>query len=96
MQTAAGELLIEMVSFESFDKLEVTGILDLGGTPDVDLINDFMPHVGDSFDILDWTMLAGTFDDINLPTLDGDLEWDVSNLYTTGVLSRTACLFFPC
>src|SRR5262249_17295199 len=44
---------------------------------------------GDSFDILDWGSLAGTFSSIQLPALSGGLGWDSSQLYTTGVLSIT-------
>lgn len=45
----------------------------------------------DSWKIFDWTGLTGpvngTFTNYDLPTLSGNLQWDLSNLYTGGVLS---------
>jgi hypothetical protein len=61
-------------------------LLELGGTLQVDLINGFSPSAGQSFNILDWGNRAGTFSSLNLPALSG-LNWNTSELYTTGVLS---------
>ncbi len=69
-----------------YDVLAVTGALTLGGTLDVSLYGGFNPANGDSFDILDWDSIIGTFDTINLPSLSGELTWNSSNLYTTGTL----------
>jgi hypothetical protein len=66
--------------------LIVAGALSLGGVLDVTLINGFTPSAGQSFNILDWGSLAGTFSGLNLPTLAG-LSWNTSQLYTNGVLS---------
>ena len=68
------------------DRLAVTGELTLGGTLRAALIDGFAPAVGDEFDILDWTTLSGEFAAFELPALAG-LRWDVSQLYTTGVLA---------
>jgi fibronectin-binding autotransporter adhesin len=68
------------------DRLAVTGELTLGGTLRAALIDGFAPGVGDEFDILDWTTLSGEFAAFELPALAG-LRWDVSQLYTTGVLA---------
>jgi hypothetical protein len=46
-----------------------------------------MPSAGQTFDILDWGSLIGTFSAIQLPTLAGGLAWNTSQLYTTGILS---------
>ena len=74
-----------------YDQVHVTGALALGGMLKVDFIDLgaglFAPHSGDSFDILDWGALSGTFTAIQLPTLAGGLVWNTSQLYTTGVLS---------
>ncbi len=74
-----------------YDQLRVTGALTLNGTLDVQLVNLgaglFSPHAGQSFDILDWGSLSGTFSTLQLPTLGSGLAWDTSGLYTTGVLS---------
>ena len=61
----------------------------VGGTLAVSLINGFKPAIGNTFDLLDWGLLNGTFLSITLPTLSG-AQWDTSQLYTTGVLSVVA------
>jgi hypothetical protein len=61
--------------------------LTLGGTLNVSLINGFSPTLGNSFDILDWGALTGTFATLQLPALAGGLQWNTSQLYTIGVLS---------
>lgn len=71
------------------DKLSIAGDLALDGELEVSLINGFNPSAGQSFNILDWGSLAGTFSSISLPTLAG-LSWNTSQLYTTGVLSVAA------
>jgi len=70
-----------------FDVLDVSGIMDLGGTLEVLLYGGFNPDAGDTFDILNWGSLTGMFDFLVMPTLLGDLFWDTSALYTTGELS---------
>jgi T5SS/PEP-CTERM-associated repeat protein len=70
----------------SYDEIQATGALALGGTLHVSLINGFVPVAGQSFDILDWGTLMGTFSSISLPTLSG-LTWNTSQLYTNGVIS---------
>ena len=74
-----------------YDQVHVAGALALGGTLKVDLINlgngVFAPSAGSAFDLLDWGSLSGTFSTIQLPTLSGGLQWNTSQLYTTGVIS---------
>ena len=55
----------------------------------VTLIDGFVPANGDTFDLLDWGSLDGTFDTVNLPSLAPGLAWDDSALYTTGELHVT-------
>jgi T5SS/PEP-CTERM-associated repeat protein len=89
-QIAAGKLQIELAGTmlgTNYDQLLVSGGITLDGTLDVSLINAFAPHEGDSFDILDFTSLTGIFSTVNLPALTGSLQWDTSQLYTSGVLS---------
>jgi hypothetical protein len=69
-----------------YDQIQASGTLALNGALDVSLINGFTPSAGQSFDILDWGSLTGTFSSINLPSLAG-LNWNTNQLYTTGVLS---------
>jgi hypothetical protein len=74
-------------SGSQYDQVDVTGLLTADGTLNVTLINAFNPANGDSFDILDFGSLAGTFSTTSLPTLDPGLAWDTSALYSTGTLS---------
>jgi probable HAF family extracellular repeat protein len=69
-----------------YDQIHVTGELSLGGTLEVVLINGFIPHSGEAFDLFDWGSRSGTFDVINLPTLSG-FTWNTSQLYTSGEFS---------
>ena len=70
--------------------MHVSGALTLlGGTLDVSFL-DFAAGAGDSFDILDFASLSGTFSALHLPALGGGLYWDSSNLYATGALSVQA------
>jgi len=89
-QDASGTLLMELgglVPQTDYDVLAVSGLLTLGGTLETVLYEGFNPQVNDTFDILNWGSISGTFDTVNLPTLSGDLFWDTSELYTTGALT---------
>jgi hypothetical protein len=70
-----------------YDQIHVAGQLALGGGLSVSLISGFTPAAGDSFDLLDWGSIAGTFSSLSLPTLGSGLEWDTSQLYSAGVVS---------
>jgi hypothetical protein len=88
---SSAELRIELgglLAGTEHDRLNVSGTASLDGTLQIQLINGFDPNVGDSFDILNWGSLSGTFDTLNLPALS-DLQWDTSRLYTAGILSVT-------
>lgn len=91
----AGTLQIELggASPGSFDRLVHSGAVTLGGSLDVSLIGDFMPTVGQSFNILDWGSLTGTFNTVQLPTLTAGLAWDTSQLYTDGTLAVSSTTF---
>jgi hypothetical protein len=56
------------------------------GTLEVTLESGYSPSWSDSFNLLDWFTISGSFDDVELPELDAPLEWDTSQLYVTGVL----------
>lgn len=63
------------------------GNLALGGVLDV-VFDSYTPVGGESFDLFDWTgTLSGTFSSVDLPTLPGQLTWDSTQLYNTGVIS---------
>jgi hypothetical protein len=86
----SGSILLEIAgSTESlYDQLLVDGTLTAGGTLDVALLG-YNPIEGDSFDLLDFGSLTGSFD-VLLPVLDAGLVWDVSSFGTDGVLNVIA------
>lgn len=72
-----------------YDQILSSGTLALDGVLQLALINGFTPAAGQSFNLFDWSSASGTFDALNLPPLTGGLSWNMSQLYTTGVLSVT-------
>ena len=95
---AASKLKIELGGVSAgteFDQVHVTGQLALDGALSVSTINGFKPQAGQSFDILDWGTLIGTFGSLVLPTLEPGLAWNTSQLYTTGVLSVATAAGIP-
>jgi hypothetical protein len=89
VQGSNGELMIEVASAASFDRLVATDQLQVDGTLKVVLIGS-SPAAGNTFDILDWGSLGGTFADVDLPSLAPGLSWNTTQLYATGVLSVVA------
>lgn len=69
------------------DALSITNAATLAGTLDINHGPAYFPEAGDTFDILDAGSITGTFDDIHLPSLFPVLRWDLTDLYTTGVIS---------
>jgi hypothetical protein len=71
------------------DKLVVSGALNLlaGSSLTLSLVSGYAPALGDSFDILDWGSISGAFGTVNKPALPSGLQWDESQLYTTGTIS---------
>ena len=91
IQGAAATLQIELggtVRGDEYDAMIVSGDVTLDGSLDVLAIGGYAPQAGDLFDILDFepANLSGLFDNVSLPALASDLEWDQTNLYTTGEL----------
>jgi hypothetical protein len=88
--TASSALNIELggaTPGTQYDQVHLAGQLSLSGTLSVSLINGFTPARLNKFDILDWGTRSGAFSSVQLPTLGGALGWNVSNLYSTGLLS---------
>jgi len=72
----------------SCDKLVLnatTGILTCSGTLNVSLSSGTFV-VGDSYQLFSAPTINGTFTTINLPSPGNSLEWDLSELYTTGTI----------
>jgi len=66
-------------------------LFDVNSFLKVRLINGFAPVVGDSFALFSYALApSGNFGDFNLPGLGAGLNWDISQIYTSGVLRVTA------
>ncbi len=70
-----------------YDHLDITGQLAVDGTLELLLIDGFTPGMGDTFDLLDFASVTGTFDQIDLPTLGNGFFFNTSSLLTTGTIS---------
>jgi T5SS/PEP-CTERM-associated repeat protein len=86
-QFSTGTLEIEIASNSSYDQLNLSSTANFNGLLKVVLLDNFAPQFGDAFDILDFAFRFGTFATLDLPQLAGNLAWDTSQLYSTGVLS---------
>jgi hypothetical protein len=76
IQTANGELLIELASATSFDQLLIGNDVTLNGTLTVNLLDGFIPSSGQAFTILTAHNVNGTFGTEVLPTIP-NLAFDV-------------------
>jgi hypothetical protein len=67
-QNAAGALAIDIggtTAGTQFDQLTITGAASLNGTLNLDLINGFVPTMTETFDIINFASLTGTFATVN-------------------------------
>jgi len=83
---------------QQYDQVILDGAAALAGGLDVQLINSFVPQVGDTFSLFDLAPsvdLQGGFSDILLPGLASGL-WDASGLLTSGNLLVIASGPDPC
>jgi hypothetical protein len=72
------------------DEVNVSGSLTIGSGAQLNLtsIPGAMTYVlGDSFDILDFGSISGTFAAVNTPALASGLSWNLGSLYTSGSIS---------
>lgn len=86
-QGASGKLQIQIngTNAGTFDRLNVSGAVNLAGTLEVTL-SSFTPVQNNVWDVLDFTSRLGTFGTLSLPPLTGSLEWDTSKLYVDGTI----------
>jgi fibronectin-binding autotransporter adhesin len=93
--TMGGTGLLQMeigglVRGTGYDALDINGVFATGGTLDVAFINGFTPAAAATFNLFDFTSLAGTFGTVNLPVLTGGYTWDTTALYSDGELKIIA------
>ncbi|MEI8372338.1 MAG: autotransporter-associated beta strand repeat-containing protein [Planctomycetota bacterium] len=82
-------LLMEVGGLSAGSQYDVLNLSEAGmldGTLELDLINKFVPTLGQTFDIINGTT-TGHFSSLLLAPLPNGLRWNTSNLYTTGVIS---------
>jgi T5SS/PEP-CTERM-associated repeat protein len=72
----------------------ITDSLELGGTLEISLADGFLPALGNTFDILDFNTVSGSFSEMNLPALEDGLLWDTSQrkLLIDGTICVGACI----
>jgi hypothetical protein len=76
-----------LLAGSQYDRVIVSGALNLDGELNVTLLGGFSPTAGQEFDILNWGSLSGEFAGISLPALRLGQSWDLSRLYADGILS---------
>ena len=81
-------LALDSTTAGSYGRMNVTGTLTLAGT--LTITESITEAAGQTFDILNWGLLSGEFDDIQLPNLSVGLAWDLSNLYVNGQIQIIA------
>ncbi len=84
-QNAGSTLEMDLFPGLGNDLLTVAGTFTAGGDLEISLVGSD-PLPGDTFQIFDAAVFAGSFSNIQLPSLAGDLAWSTSNLLVTGVL----------
>ena len=80
------KLNIGLLGPSHYGALTASGTVQLSGTLQVSL-DDYTPMSGASFNILDWGTLTGTFSTFQFAALPGGLTWNLSQLYSLGVIS---------
>ncbi len=79
---------------DEYDAFDVSGQLLLDGDLSIVLLNDFVPQVGDVFDIFNAGAVGGMFGSVILPDLVGR-EFDLSQLNSREVVSVVASVPEP-
>lgn len=69
------------------DAFDVAGTLTLNGRFEITLLNDFLPQLGDRFDVFNAGQIAGNSTDFGIPSLADGLSFDLSELESSGVLT---------
>ena len=94
---AVFKIEIAGTALTDYDRLLLAGVT-IAGNLEVELINEFMPQVGDTFNLLNLAsdaVLHGSFSNIVLPDLTTGL-WDTSGLLASGnILVVSGVTAFP-
>jgi hypothetical protein len=81
-QRDAGELYVEITgtALNAFDRLVATGDIVLDGYLNIDIDGPFVPALGNTFNIISGTSVAGTFDTVNVSGVPAGLAFRVTYL----------------
>jgi hypothetical protein len=83
-QRANGSLTFDIASLTQYDQLNVSGHAQLNGLMTVNLLNGYIPQVGNMFDIMNFASESGTFSTVlGLPINNQEhfsLEYNATNL----------------
>jgi len=83
-QGGNGSLYVDIASLTQYDQLSVSGRASLNGLLNVDLLNGYVPQIGNMFDIMNFSSRSGTFSMVlGLPINNQEhfvLEYNADNL----------------
>jgi hypothetical protein len=83
-QGASGSLTFDIASLSSYDQLNVSGRASLNGMAMINLLNGYIPQVGNMFDIMNFASSSGTFSTVVGLPINGQehfiLEYNSTNL----------------
>lgn len=87
--TSPGETRIRIggTAAGGFNRILSAGLFIAGGTLKILLDTGFTPVAGDSFDLFNAAGFTGGWTALDLPPLPSPLQWDTSDLATTGTLA---------
>ncbi len=71
------------------DQLNIMGDLTPGGILEIEVVNNFTPVAGQSFNLLNFNSLSGNFSSIVFTghSLTTGLEWNIDQLHSNGIVS---------
>ncbi len=78
-----------------YDVLSISETAQLAGILAIDLINDFVPEVGASFDVLLAQSIGGQFESMQLPGLAAGLAWRINYLLDPNGTDRVQLAVAP-
>jgi hypothetical protein len=75
--TGAGTVSVDIGGVSSFGEFDVTGTATLAGTLNINLVGGFTPTAGQSYVIMTYDSVSGTFDTVNGTNIGGGLSFSV-------------------
>jgi len=84
MQGPNGSITFDIASLNQYDQLNISGQARLNGLMTVDLLNGYIPQIGNTFDIMNFGSESGTFSMVIGLPINGQehfvLEYNSTNL----------------